>query len=59
MVSRENAVILVSMAVALPAAYLVYAFADVPFWADMLVLMGIGVIVPTLVNEYLDRAAAE
>ena len=47
MVSRENVVILVSMAVALPATYLVYAFADAPFWANVLVLLGLGVVTPT------------
>ena len=58
MVSRENVVVLVSMVVALPVTYLVYAFADLPFWAELLVLVGLGVVVPTLVNDYLDRQAS-
>ena len=58
MVSRENAVVFASMGVALLATYLVSAFADLPLWAELLVLVGLGVVVPTLVNDRLDRRTA-
>ena len=58
MISRENAVILASMTVGLAAALLVGTYADVPTWASLGVLIGLGVVVPTLVNEYLDRQAS-
>lgn len=55
MLSRENAVILASMVVAVAAAVLVETYADAPAWVSAGVLIGIGVVVPTVVNEYLDR----
>lgn len=55
MLSRENAVILASMVVAVAAAVLVETYADAPTWVSVGVLIGIGVVVPTVVNEYLDR----
>jgi len=55
MVSRENAVVLASLGVALVAAGLVDAYTAAPYWANLGVLVGLGIVVPTLTNEYLDR----
>lgn len=56
MVSRENTVIVASLAVAIVAYYLVETYAAQPYWVSIAVLIGIGVLVPTLVNRYLERS---
>lgn len=53
MVSRENAVIVASLVVAIAAWYLIEAFVTSPPWASWAVLIGVGVLLPTLVNEHL------
>lgn len=55
MVSRENAVILVSLALGIVAYYAVETFLSQPAWVGYAVLIVVGVIVPTLVNESLGR----
>ena len=55
MISRENTVILASLLVAIVAAALVDTYADLPYWVSLGVLIGLGVVVPTLLNEYLGR----
>lgn len=57
MVSRENAVIFASMIVAIVAAVLAETLANAPDWASVSLLIGIGVVVPTVVNQYLDGRA--
>ncbi len=55
MLSRENAVIagFIALAIALLAAVL--GVSDPPAWVSVAVVVGVGVIAPTLLNEYLDR----
>ena len=55
MVSRENAVIVASIALALLVGYGVFEYTTVSDWVAMAVFLVLGVVVPTLVNEYLDR----
>lgn len=55
MVSRENAVIVASLVVAIAAWYLAEAFAPSTWWASWVALVGVGVLLPTLANEYFDR----
>lgn len=57
MVSRENAVIVASLVVAIAAWYVVEAVATASPWASWAALIGVGVILPTVANEYLDRRA--
>lgn len=58
MVSRENTVILGFMALALALLVVLAQFSGVPTWVGALVLLGVGVVCPTVLNEYLDRQAA-
>jgi hypothetical protein len=53
MVSRENAIILLCVAAALPAAYAVGALTGASDTARFGVVLAVGVLVPTLLNEYL------
>jgi len=54
MVSRENRVILGFVALALVVLYGLLQVRDLPTWASSAVILGIGVICPVLVNEYLN-----
>ncbi|WP_176696673.1 hypothetical protein [Haloparvum sedimenti] len=58
MVSRENRVIAVCLAVAVLLLFGLNAVTDPPSWAILAVLLGVGVVVPTLVNEYRSRHGA-
>jgi hypothetical protein len=57
MVSRENTVILACGAVALTGAYLGYAVTDADDTVWIAFLLFVGVVLPTTVNEALDRRA--
>ncbi|MDS0284227.1 hypothetical protein [Haloarcula onubensis] len=58
MVSRENTVIAAYLAVTLFLLYAVIETASPPVWVSSAILLGLGVVAPTLTNEYLDRRAA-
>lgn len=58
MVSRENRVIAVCIALAVLLLFALNAVTDPPSWAVLAALLGVGVVAPTLVNEYLDRRGA-
>jgi hypothetical protein len=58
MVSRENAVIVACMAVALAAAFGGRVLTDLSDTLLFGVLLLVGVLVPQLVNNYLDRREA-
>lgn len=53
MVSRENKVVIVFVALALVVLYGLLEVRDLPTWASSAVIIGIGVVCPVLVNEYL------
>lgn len=53
MVSRENAVIAGFIALALVVLYALLELTSLPTWASSAVVLGVGVIAPLLVNEYL------
>ena len=55
MVSRENGVIAAYVAVTVLLLYVVTETATPPTWVTAALLLGIGVVAPTLTNEYLDR----
>lgn len=55
MVSRENKVILLMAVVALVTLYSLARYTDAPSWMQMAALLIIGVIIPSLVNDYLDN----
>jgi membrane protein implicated in regulation of membrane protease activity len=55
MLSRENAVILVSILVALAVGAAVHQYTDVPSWVAMAVFIVLGVVLPTALNEYARR----
>ena len=54
MPSRENIVILGFIAVAVTAAVGSDTAASLPSWLPFAILLGLGVIAPLLVNNYLD-----
>ena len=54
MVSRENKVILAFMALIIPFLYAA-AELNLPLWVGTAIIIGIGVIAPLIVNEYLDN----
>ena len=56
MVSRENKVIIACIALAIGLLYVVTELTTIPQWAFAAIGIGIGVVVPTLINEYLDRS---
>ncbi|GAB3418225.1 hypothetical protein GCM10027435_17920 [Haloparvum alkalitolerans] len=58
MVSRENRVIAACIVLAVLLLFALNAVTDPPSWATLAVLLGVGVLVPTLVNEYLGRREA-
>jgi len=53
--SRENAVTVSFIALAAVALFAVNELTTPPTWVGAAVLLGVGVVIPTLVNEYLDR----
>lgn len=55
MLSEENAIIVVSILVALVVGAAVYQYTDLPSWVGMAVFIGFGVVVPIFVNEYRKR----
>lgn len=58
MPSRENIVILGFIAVAVTAAVGSDTVASPPSWLPLAILLGLGVIAPLLVNNYLDTRDA-
>lgn len=54
MVSRENAVIAACIAAAFGLPVALTAVTTPPTWASAAVLVGVGVVAPQLLNEYLD-----
>lgn len=54
MVSRENRVIVVCIALAVLLLFALDAAAELPSWLILAALLGVSVVLPTLVNEYLD-----
>lgn len=54
MVSRENKVIVLFIALSLVTLSLVSEFVSQTAWAGAVVVLVVGVVLPTLVNEYLD-----
>jgi len=59
MVSRENRVIVACIASALVLLYLATELATLPTWGSAAIVLGVGVVVPTLVNTYLDSRPTE
>ena len=58
MLSRENIVILVFIAVAVTAAVGIDTATTLPGWLLLASLVGLGVIAPLLVNNYFDARDA-
>ena len=58
MLSRENIVILVFIAVAVTAAVGIDTATTLPGWLPFASLLGLGVIAPVLVNNYFDARDA-
>jgi len=54
MLSRENKVIVACIGLAALTLYVTAETVTLPPWADSAILLGIGVILPLAVNEYLD-----
>ncbi|MBP1987946.1 hypothetical protein [Halolamina salifodinae] len=59
MISRENAVIAVCITLSLVAVYAASAATTLPTWGSIGIVIGVGVLLPTLLNEYLDRQSGE
>ena len=55
MVSRENKVIGGFITLAVILLFVIHSVSEPPTWVSDAVVIGVGVIVPTLVNEYLTR----
>ena len=55
MVSRENKVIAGFIALAVILLFGIHSVLEPPTWVSGAVVIGVGVVVPTLVNEYLTR----
>jgi hypothetical protein len=55
MVSRENTVIVGFIALTLVLLYGLLAVTTLPTWASSAVVLGVGVVAPLLVNEYLSK----
>ena len=55
MVSRENSVVLVTGSAALVLLYVFAAVVDAPAWVGTGAVLVVGVVLPQLVNSYLDR----
>jgi hypothetical protein len=58
MVSRENKVIALFVALAFVVLAAVSEFASPASWVGAAVVLVVGVVLPTLVNEYLDSRAS-
>jgi len=58
MLSRETTITLSFIALAAVLLYVANGLTTPPTWASALILLGVGVVVPTLINEYLDRQEA-
>lgn len=56
MLSTENGVILACGTVALILAYGAAVFTDLPTWAGVAIVIVVGVVVPRLVTDYVDRS---
>ena len=54
MLSRENSVIAVCILGAVGSVYALSTMMTLPTWGSVAVVLGIGVLLPTLLNEYLD-----
>lgn len=54
MLSRENSVIVVCILAAIGLVYALSTLMTLPTWGTVAVVLGIGVLLPTLLNEYLD-----
>ncbi|MFY4813903.1 hypothetical protein ACOJIV_14555 [Haloarcula sp. AONF1] len=58
MVSRENKIVGGFIIVALVLGYVSTMLTDVPSTVTLAILLGVGVIAPMLVTNYLDRTGA-
>ena len=54
MPSRENTVTVAFIVAAFALVYAALELTDLPTWGAPAILIGVGVIAPQLVNEYLD-----
>jgi hypothetical protein len=54
MVSRENTVIATCIALAITSLYVANSLTTLQQWQSAGLILGVGVLLPTLVNEYLD-----
>lgn len=55
MVSRENKLIVGFGSVALVLMYAIVLFTSLPQWVSITVLFVIGIIIPQILNNHLDR----
>jgi 2-phosphoglycerate kinase len=55
MVSAENKVIAGFITLAVILLFGIHSVSEPPTWVSGAVVIGVGVIVPTLINEYLTR----
>lgn len=53
MVSSENQVIIVFIALAIVLLFGLLSVTEPPTWMSGAVILGVGVIAPTIINEYL------
>ena len=58
MVSRENRVVLATGSAALVLLYVFAAVVHAPTWVGTGIVLAVGVVLPQLVNDYLDRREA-
>jgi hypothetical protein len=58
MVSRENKVIVLFIALSLVTLSVVSEFVGQSMEVGAAVVLGVGVVLPTLINEYLDSKAS-
>jgi|GEM_PF-1582882 len=59
MVSRENKVVLTTGTAALVLLYVFATMVHTPTWVGTGVVLVVGVVLPQLVNDYLDRQETE
>ncbi len=55
MISRENKVIAGFIMLAVVLLFGVLSISEPPTWVSGVIIIGVGVIAPILVNEYLNR----
>ena len=55
MVSRENKIIAGFIILAIVLLFGISSVSDPPTWVTVAVLIGLGVVAPTLVNEYFNQ----